>query len=55
VCTPHVGTGMVGVVVVQGDGVLANYDDAKSVKQRGKARKIFAEIWDEIDALGLTG
>ncbi|MEL6647866.1 MAG: pseudoazurin [Pseudomonadota bacterium] len=53
VCTPHVGTGMVGAVVVTGEGVLANYEAAKSVKQRGKASKVFAEIWDEIDQLGL--
>lgn len=54
VCTPHVGPGMVGAVVVQGDGVLANYDAVKSVKQRGKAQKIFAEIWEETDQLGLA-
>lgn len=53
VCTPHVGTGMVGAVVVNGEGALSNYEAAKSVKQRGKARKIFGEIWDEIDQLGL--
>ena len=54
VCTPHVSIGMVGVVVVQGDGMLDNLEAAKAVKQRGKAKKIFGEIWEEIDALGLT-
>ncbi len=54
VCTPHVTMGMVGAIVVRGEGMLDNLEAAKAVKQRGKAKKIFAEIWDEIDALGLT-
>ena len=54
VCTPHMAIGMVGVVVVQGEGMLDNLEAAKAVKQRGKAKKIFGEIWDEMDALGLT-
>lgn len=54
VCTPHVAAGMVGAVVVRGAGVLDNLEAAKSVNQRGKAKKIFAELFDEIDALGLS-
>lgn len=54
VCTPHIAGGMVGAVVVRGEGVLDNLEAAKSVKQRGKATKIFAEIFDEIEALDLS-
>ena len=54
VCTPHVSTGMVGAIVVRGDGVLDNFEAVKSVNQRGKAKKIFGEIWNEIEALGLA-
>ncbi|NRB05306.1 MAG: pseudoazurin [Rhodobacteraceae bacterium] len=54
VCTPHVSAGMVGAVVVRGAGVLDNLEAAKAVKQRGKAKKIFGEIFAEIDALDLS-
>lgn len=54
VCTPHIAAGMVGAVVVRGEGALSNFEAAKSVRQRGKANKIFAEIFEEIEALGLS-
>ncbi|MEM9584352.1 MAG: plastocyanin/azurin family copper-binding protein [Pseudomonadota bacterium] len=54
VCSPHVSIGMVGAVVVRGEGVLDNLEAVRSVKQRGKAKKIFGEIFEEIDALGLA-
>ena len=53
-CTPHIAGGMVGAVVVRGEGVLNNLEAAKSVKQRGKAKKRFAEIFDEIEAMDLS-
>ena len=55
VCTPHAAAGMVGVVVVQGEGALDNLEAAKAVKQRAKGKRVFAEIWEEIDQLGLSG
>jgi pseudoazurin len=54
VCTPHVPLGMVGLIVVQGDGMLDNLDAARAVRHRGKAGPVFEEIWAEVDELGLT-
>ncbi len=53
ICVPHSPLGMVGLVVVKGDGMFDNLEAAKSVKQRGKAKKVFEEIWTEAEELGL--
>ena len=53
-CTPHASVGMVGLVVVQGDGMLDNLDAAKDVRQRGKARQVWDDIWEELDGLELA-
>lgn len=53
-CVPHASVGMVGMVIVEGEGKLDNLEAAKSVKQRGKAKKVFNEIWEEAEAQGLT-
>ena len=50
-CTPHYTLGMVGIVIVEGDGWDANLEAAKSIKQRGKAKKRFKSMWKEVDAL----
>ena len=47
-CAPHLGLGMVGVIVVEGDGWDSNLAAAQEVKQRGKAKKAFEEIWSEL-------
>ena len=44
-CKPHYAMGMVGVVVV---GDPANLDAVKTVKQAGKAKKVFAELLGEL-------
>jgi pseudoazurin len=41
-CKPHYGMGMVGMVVV---GNPDNLADAKTVKQTGKAKKVFEDIF----------
>jgi pseudoazurin len=51
-CTPHYATGMVGLIICEGDGKLANLDAAKAVKQKGKAAKVFEAIWAEAEAMG---
>lgn len=51
-CTPHYSTGMVGVIVVEGEGMLDNLEAAQDVRQRGKAKKIFSEIWEEAEEGG---
>ncbi|MEO0622146.1 MAG: pseudoazurin [Pseudomonadota bacterium] len=53
-CTPHATVGMVGLIIVEGDGKLANLDAAKKVKHRGRAKKVWDEIWAEADSAGLT-
>ncbi len=52
-CTPHYSLGMVGLIIVEGEGMTANLEAAKAVKQRGKAKKIFDEIWAEVEKEGL--
>jgi pseudoazurin len=52
-CTPHSSTGMVGLVVVEGEGKLDNLETAQGVKHRGKARKVWEGIWEEAAEMGL--
>ena len=44
-CTPHYGMGMVALVVV---GKPVNLEQAKAVKQTGKAKKVFAELFAQV-------
>ena len=46
-CTPHYGMGMVALVVV---GKPVNLDQAKAVKQTGKAKKVFDELFTEVSS-----
>ncbi len=50
-CTPHASVGMVGLIVVEGEGMMDNLEAAKEVRQRGKAKAAWAEIWEEVDAM----
>ncbi len=43
-CTPHYGMGMVALIVV---GQPVNIDEAKAVKQTGKAKAAFAELFGQ--------
>ena len=43
-CAPHYGMGMVGLIVV---GQPVNADEAKAVKQTGKAKAAFAELFGQ--------
>lgn len=52
-CTPHAAAGMVGLVVVEGEGKLDNLEAAQGVRQRGRAKKIWEEIWAEAEEMGL--
>jgi len=53
-CTPHASVGMVGLIVVEGDGMTDNYQTARDVRQRGRAAEVFDEIWTEVEARGLV-
>lgn len=46
-CAPHYGMGMVALVVA---GEPVNLEAAKAVKQTGKAKKVFGELFDELAA-----
>lgn len=52
-CTPHASTGMVGLIVVEGEGKLANLEAAMDVRQRGRARKVWETIWEEAEEAGM--
>jgi len=47
-CTPHYATGMVGLIQV-GDAPT-NVDAVKSIKQRGRSKKRFKELFEEFEA-----
>ena len=44
-CVPHYGQGMVGLILV-GDASV-NFEEAKAVKQRGRAAKVYEELFAE--------
>lgn len=48
-CTPHRTLGMVGLILV-GD-VSGNYEDVKKAKQKGKAKKVYKDIFKRADAM----
>ena len=52
-CDPHVNLGMVGLIIVKGEGMTDNLEAAKAVKQKGKAKKVWKEIWATVEAEGL--
>ncbi len=46
-CTPHYGMGMVALIVV---GTPAKEDQAKAVPQTGKAKQVFASLFERLAA-----
>lgn len=52
-CLPHYATGMVGLIIVEGEGKLDNLEAARAVRQRGRAAQVFDEIWAQAEADGL--
>ena len=46
-CLPHYGMGMVAMIVV---GKPGNVDQAKAVPQVGKAKQVFAALFDKLEA-----
>ncbi|MCB9946177.1 MAG: pseudoazurin [Geminicoccaceae bacterium] len=46
-CTPHYAMGMVALIEV---GEPVNVEDAKAVKQTGKAKTVFAELFGQVVA-----
>lgn len=54
-CLPHQAMGMVGLIIVRGDGMTANYEAAKAVEHRGRAKQVWDEIWATVEAENLLG
>ncbi|WP_395172702.1 MULTISPECIES: pseudoazurin [Roseibium] len=52
-CTPHAALGMVGLIIVKGDGMMNNVEAARAVKHRGKAKVVFEQIWEQVDSENL--
>ena len=46
-CAPHYGMGMVALIAV---GNAVNLEQAKTVKQTGKAKKVFEELFAQVPA-----
>ena len=47
-CTPHSSVGMVGLIIVEGEGMMDNLEAAQGVRQRGRASAVWEEIWAEV-------
>lgn len=50
-CTPHATAGMVGLVIVEGEGMMDNLEAAQGVRQRGKAKNTWEDIWAEVEEM----
>ena len=46
-CVPHYAAGMVGLIIVEGEGMDANVEAAKAVSHPGLAGREFGEIFEE--------
>lgn len=46
-CNPHYAAGMIGLIVVEGEGMEANLEAAKAVTHPGLAGKAFEELFAE--------
>ncbi len=49
VCQPHATMGMVGLIIVKGEGMTDNLEAAKAAKHRGRAKKVWEEIWARVE------
>ena len=54
-CQPHLALGMVGLIIVRGDGMASNYEAAKAVQHRARAKRVWEEIWARVEADNLLG
>ena len=49
-CTPHYAAGMVGLIVVEGEGMMDNLEAAKSVRHIGMASRVFDELFAQVES-----
>lgn len=52
-CTPHYAAGMIGLIIVEGEGKTANLEAAQGVRHPGLAGREFGEIFEEAAAGGM--
>lgn len=52
-CVPHYSAGMIGLVIVQGEGMTDNLEAARSATHQGLAAREFTEIFEEAEAQGM--
>ncbi|MEM9206804.1 MAG: pseudoazurin [Pseudomonadota bacterium] len=52
-CLPHYALGMVGLVIVRGEGMADNLEAAMGVRHRGRAGKVWEEIWAQVESENL--
>jgi len=50
-CLPHRGLGMVGLIIVEGAGMMNNLAAAKAVKHTGQAAERWQDLWSRADRL----
>ncbi|MEM7665015.1 MAG: plastocyanin/azurin family copper-binding protein [Pseudomonadota bacterium] len=52
-CVPHYAAGMIGMIIVEGEGKTANLEAAKEVSHPGLAGREFGEIFEQAEAEGM--
>lgn len=53
VCVPHAQMGMIGLIIVQGEGQFDNLEAARAVKHKGRLQKHWDALWTQAEADGL--
>lgn len=54
-CVPHYAAGMVGLLIVEGEGMMDNVEEAKSASHVGLAARRFEDIWARAEDQYLDG
>lgn len=54
-CVPHYAAGMIGMIIVEGEGMTDNLEAAKAVSHPGLAGREFTEIFEEAETGGMLG
>ncbi|MEL7445133.1 MAG: plastocyanin/azurin family copper-binding protein [Pseudomonadota bacterium] len=54
-CVPHYAAGMIGLIIVEGEGMTDNLEAAKAVTHPGLAGREFEELFTEAEAGGMLG
>lgn len=52
-CVPHYAAGMIGLIIVEGEGKTANLEAAQGVSHPGLAAREFTEVFEQAQAEGM--